>query len=275
MPQIMPARLFEYSRHRRLTFFKSFLFVVLQAATCVGQDTGVPILVYHQITDERPPAIDVISLAAFTEQMELMAREGWRTISIDQLRRFMAGTEKIHPRSFVLTFDDGWKSELRAVPVLRRLGFHAVFFIITGLGIGDPYLDWDEIRTLKQMGFELASHSVSHPWNGESLTTWADGRTPGKSFSDVRIELQQSKHTLERELGIPITSFAWPVGAYNDELVRAAQEEGYRMLFTIDPGANKPGGDKLRVKRLMIDGRCNVALFKESLKDFKLRLCQR
>jgi peptidoglycan/xylan/chitin deacetylase (PgdA/CDA1 family) len=53
------------------------------------------------------------------------------------------------PRSaVVLTFDDGWKNVLNAVPVLERYRMKASFWIIAEPGIGDDYMVWSDIEAL-------------------------------------------------------------------------------------------------------------------------------
>jgi hypothetical protein len=134
-----------------------------------SQRAGVPVLVYHEVvTDFRAEGDTVIALANFTEQMQLLADEGFVTVSVDELARFMKGEINLPAKAIVLTFEDGWKSALNATPVLERLGFKASFWIITSNGIGGDYLGWSPTR---------ASRSTRTPSRipGTSATTWSPG----------------------------------------------------------------------------------------------------
>lgn len=65
----------------------------------------------------------------------------------------------------VLTFDDAVKSHLSFVaPLLKELNFDATFFV-TYKWMEDSvhFLNWDEIRQLHDMGFEIGNHSWTHP----------------------------------------------------------------------------------------------------------------
>jgi len=245
------------------------------APACAG-DT-LPILVYHQLragTGDPPDGDIVISIERFEAQMRYLHEQGYRALSMDEVMSFLGG--RPFPQKLVaIHFDDGWKSSQQAVPVLERYGLRATFWIIAGTGIGDPHMDWEEIGALsRHPGMELYSHSMSHPWrDGDTLVDWVDGRTPGKGVDDARRELAESRRVLEQKLARPIPYLAWPRGAYNETLVRLASQAGYTALLTIDDGLNRPGDDPLRIKRVMVDGRCGDAVFRQVLMDGVFRRC--
>jgi hypothetical protein len=67
---------------------------------------AVPVLVYHGINDQADHYS--VSQAAFTEQMEMLKRAGFQTISIGQYVRFLQGDVRgLPPRPVLITFDDG------------------------------------------------------------------------------------------------------------------------------------------------------------------------
>jgi peptidoglycan/xylan/chitin deacetylase (PgdA/CDA1 family) len=236
--------------------------------------TAVPILAYHQILESEPdPESDEITLARFEQQMQYLADHGYRTVSMDELIDFMAGGS-LPEKSFVLHFDDGWTSQKLALPALRKHGFEASFWIFPERYAG-MYLSWEDIRELSDdPAFEIQSHSLTHPWARDSnLVSWVDGRTPGKSPADARHELVESKRILESEIGKPVEYLAWPMGWYNDALVEMARAAGYRAALTIEPGANRPGDDVYRIKRLAVDGACDLEKFEELLATYQYPSC--
>jgi peptidoglycan/xylan/chitin deacetylase (PgdA/CDA1 family) len=247
-----------------------------------AQGTQVPVLMYHEIVTDlrKPPGETVITLERFAEQMKFLSEHGYTPISTDELVRFMRSGGTLPPRPVVLTFDDGWKNVLNAVPVLDRYGFKASFWIITGKGIGDDYMVWPDVEALaKHPGFEVQSHTVSHPWDhANNLVTWVDDAAKGKSggpgLDGARHELQDSKKVLQEHLGQPVRFLAWPCGWYNDTLVTLAQEAGYEALLTAESGMNTAGGDVLHIKRTFIDGSCDMANFAQTLKDGLYHVCQ-
>lgn len=244
------------------------------------QRAGIPVLIYHEIVTDRArtPGETVIALERFEEQMRLLANEGWRTLSIDELVAIMRKERRAPAKAVVLTFDDGWKNVLNAVPVLERHRMQASFWIITGAGAGtgNGYLDWSDIEALaKNPRFRIGSHTVSHPWDAkDNLVTWMNAPAPGKDRAAVRAELADSKATLEAHLGRRVDYLAWPVGWYTDAMVQLAQEVGYRALLTAEDGGNVSGGDVFRIRRVFVDGACDIASFRRILVEPAYRPCQ-
>lgn len=68
----------------------------------------------------------------------------------------------------------------------------------------DTMLAWDEIRHMRRFGITFGAHTVTHP----VLSRLAD--------SDIRREIAESKHRIERELEEEVTSFAYPYGGETD-----------------------------------------------------------
>jgi peptidoglycan/xylan/chitin deacetylase (PgdA/CDA1 family) len=238
---------------------------------------GVPVLIYHEVGNEaKPPGETVIPLAAFTQQMQYLADHGYHPISMDELLAYMRWGASLPSRPVVLTFDDGWKNALNAVPVLLRHGFKASFWIITDKGIGGDYLDWPEIeRIAAHPGFEVYSHTASHPWDRQhNLISWTEARPPEQDLPRVRAELAGSRTTLLARLHRPQPYLAWPCGWYNETLIGMAREAGYTALLSAEDGLNQRGGDVWRIKRTFVDGACAMKDFAASLEDGKYRICQ-
>ncbi|MCW3999913.1 MAG: polysaccharide deacetylase family protein [Candidatus Bathyarchaeota archaeon] len=61
-----------------------------------------------------------------------------------------------------VVFDDGWKSQLDAVPILQNYGFTATFAIVTSYTSYPDYMSWSDIANIARGGMDIASHSVTH-----------------------------------------------------------------------------------------------------------------
>ncbi|MCG6167813.1 polysaccharide deacetylase family protein [Leptospira sp. FAT2] len=251
------------------------------AASATANSKGIPVLIYHEIvTDtQKEYGETVISLERFEEQMRYLHTKGYNPIPMKDLLAYMRNGKKLPDRSIVLNFDDGWKNALNAVPILERYSFPASFWIIAGpKGIGNgEYMEWTEIQTLaKNPKFEIGSHTYSHPWNPkDNLVTWVDGKVPGKGDKEALFELKESKSILEKKLGVPVDFLAWPCGWFNEKLIKLAVKAGYKAILTTQEGANLPGDDPLRIKRVFIDGKCDLASFIEQLENPRYIVCQK
>jgi peptidoglycan/xylan/chitin deacetylase (PgdA/CDA1 family) len=249
------------------------LFFLLSAGISYGSRQKVPVLVYHDIVNSSTPdpgRPDQIPLSEFKEQMRYLHDHGYTTISLDELVNFMKGGD-IPKQSIVLTFDDGWKSTTGIIPILKQYHFKAAFFVIIDMIDLSPYMNWKDILDLaKDPDFQIESHTMSHPWKkGNNLLTWIDGTTPGRSAEDAEYELYMSKYLLGRVLNRNIKYLAWPMGWYNEKLMKMARADGYTALFTVRNGANSKGGDVLRVRRMIVDGFCGMPVFREVLKNYE------
>jgi peptidoglycan/xylan/chitin deacetylase (PgdA/CDA1 family) len=98
-----------------------------------------------------------------------------------------------------IVFDDGWKSQLSAVPVLQSYGFNATFAIVTSYSSYPDYMSWKDIRGLATGGMDIASHTVTHP-DLDTLDSAA-----------LYNELSESQQTL-RSRGYPANGFVYPYG---------------------------------------------------------------
>jgi peptidoglycan/xylan/chitin deacetylase (PgdA/CDA1 family) len=249
-----------------------------QAAKSGPAAQGVPVLLYHEVVTDpaREPGETVIRLDAFIAQMAYLAEAGYHPISVDELVAHMRFGTALPAKPVVLNFDDGWRNVLNAVPVLRAHGFKASFWIIAGpKGIGWDYMEWADIEALADTpGFEVQSHSVSHPWHRQdNLVTWMSGQPEGHSPLEVRDELLNSRRTLSAHLKRSVSYFAWPCGWFTEPMVALAREAGYKALLTTLDGLNRPGDDVMRIKRTFVDGACGLDVFKQSLADGRYRVC--
>ena len=253
------------------------LIIFAHAQQAPATAPSLPIIVYHQIRtsgDDPPDAQTVISLNQFESHMRFIHDQGYTTLSMDEVVRFLKG-QPFPAKSIAIHFDDGWKSQLAAVPVLRRFGFKASFWIIPGRGIGAPEMDWDELRALANIpGFEILSHTMTHPYQEhDTLPDWMAGTTPDKGPKQAEWELTESRRVLKEEIGKPVYYLAWPSGFYNEALIRLAKKAGYKGLLTIDNGVNRIGDDPLHIHRTIVHGACDTQALQQILTDGVYRNC--
>jgi peptidoglycan/xylan/chitin deacetylase (PgdA/CDA1 family) len=90
------------------------------------------ILMYHRVLSEPDPLLpDIIDVTAFDAQMSSLARNFNVLGLADASRRLKNGT--LPARSIVVTFDDGYRDNHDvALPVLKKYGLTATFFIASG-----------------------------------------------------------------------------------------------------------------------------------------------
>jgi peptidoglycan/xylan/chitin deacetylase (PgdA/CDA1 family) len=193
--------------------------------------SDVVVLCYHAVSPDWPAQLSVTP-ERFAQQLGELVERGYRGATFTE-----AVTSPPHPRTLAVTFDDGMRSVLeRARPVLDRLGLPATVFVPTDLvGSEGPMswrgiehwlggenegelvpLTWRELDGLRDEGWEIGSHSRTHP----RLVELGD--------DELAAELKESRERLEAELGGRCLSLAYPFGEADDRVIRAAGEAGYR-----------------------------------------------
>lgn len=191
-----------------------------------------PILMYHQVvrrTPERDPYRNYLRADIFDAQLAWLRARGYRSTSIARLRVGLEPGETLPHRSVVISFDDGYRSNLEvAWPILRRHGFTATVFVVSGTVGGyndfdreaglprEPMLSAGELRQLHSHGFEIGSHTVTHPASLREL--------PDRLLEE---ELTRSRRDLEALLDVPVTTFSYPHSQVDGRVEAAVEAAGY------------------------------------------------
>jgi peptidoglycan/xylan/chitin deacetylase (PgdA/CDA1 family) len=189
----------------------------------------VLVLCYHALSPTWPAALSTTP-ARFTEHLEHLSRRGYGGVTFTD-----AVSGRVPRRAVAVTFDDAFASVARlAKPILDGLGWPATLYVPTDHpGERRPlawegtahWLEgehaaelepsgWDELRALRDAGWELGSHTCSHP----HLTRIDD--------EALTHELVTSREACERELG-GCTSLAYPYGDVDARVVAATRAAGY------------------------------------------------
>jgi peptidoglycan/xylan/chitin deacetylase (PgdA/CDA1 family) len=219
----------------------------------------LPVLMYHRVGEahndwERKYCV---SPKLFDAHMAALAKGGWQAVSLADFFAWLEDGRQLPELSFLLTFDDGFLGVFEhAAPVLRRLGWPATVFLVSGLtgqrdfwcaaqnpsGETYPLMDAGHIQALRDQGFSFQSHTRHHA----DLPTLDD--------ESLRAELAGSRSDLSSLLGESVDYLAYPFGRFDDRVIAAAREAGYRAAFSTQPGFNRVDVDRFRLRRLDVFG---------------------
>lgn len=193
-------------------------------------------LCYHAVSPAWPASL-AVTPEALEDQARRLLDQGYRPATFTE-----ATCDPPRGRTMVVTFDDAFASVHRyALPILRRLGVRATLFTPTRpieraetLGWpgvsewkGGPHeheltpLSWREIDDLAEAGWEIGSHTRTHPY----LTTLDDRR--------LADELAGSRSDCEQRLGRSCRALAYPYSDVDHRVVAAASAAGYMFAATV------------------------------------------
>jgi peptidoglycan/xylan/chitin deacetylase (PgdA/CDA1 family) len=194
------------------------------------------ILCYHAVSGSWP-AVGAVEPDALERQVRHLLRRRYRPLTLSAALAADPGERRL-----VVTFDDAFGSVLeRGLPVLERLGAPATLFVPTdfaaeaapmtwstlGKWVGTAHeselrcMSWDDVRRLATAGWEIGSHTCSHP------------RLTSLGQPAVADELLRSRQACEEEIQRRCATLAYPFGLHDRSTVEAAGEAGYASAVTL------------------------------------------
>lgn len=233
----------------------------IRPGTRLVSDFAVPVLMYHRIAnltpkEERSPLMRDLTVSPkdFEEQVRYLKEEGFTFLFAREVEDALREGRPLPEKAICLTMDDGYRDNFEeAFPILQRHGACATVFVVTkSIGRSDR-LHWNEMQQMKRGDTDFGSHSVSHP----DLTTLNN--------ETLDFELRESKSVLEKGLEMPISSVAYPSGAYDDRVVDRARLAGYLSGWKKGGGPVRPGDEPMLLPRVRVHGRTTPEKFRRSV----------
>jgi len=190
----------------------------------------VLVLCYHAVSEDWRAGI-AVTPQRFRQQVESLLDRGYRSATFSEA----VGAPPAR-KTLAVTFDDAYRSVYElARPILGELGVPATVFVPTkfpgserpmswpGVSqwIGGAHehelvpMSWEELGRLAEDGWEIGSHTRTHP------------RLPEIDRAALREELEGSRAECEERLATTCTSLAYPFGDQDAAVVEAAREAGY------------------------------------------------
>jgi peptidoglycan/xylan/chitin deacetylase (PgdA/CDA1 family) len=125
----------------------------------------------------------------------------------------MKGIELKNGARIFISIDDYNPLNFEVAELLKKHDLAATFFIDTKEEAARR-----QIKELSDIGFEIGAHTITHHSDMKMLP-----------LVEAKGEIETCKMQIENITGKPCTSFAFPRGRYNDELLMLAKQAGYEM----------------------------------------------
>jgi peptidoglycan/xylan/chitin deacetylase (PgdA/CDA1 family) len=224
---------------------------------------GVAVLMYHAFDDgDGEPNRFVVARRTFARQLRALSLMRFDVLSYDEFAERFAAGRLPSRRSVVMTIDDGYRDNATvAAQLLARRGARATIFLVSGRLDADndwseapplrgrPLLGTDEVEPLRTHGIDFGAHTASHP------------ALPELDDEAIDREVGASRRELERLLGRPVRTFAYPYGRFDARTVAAVGRAGFVSACTTEPRLARLGDDPLQIPRLEINGLDSLGTF--------------
>ena len=199
------------------------------------------VLMFHNISD----------VTNFENQIELLKKD-WKFINPNEFFNFIKEKKRINDRYILLTFDDGFKSNLNvANKILKKNKLKAIFFVplkfilikkdkdmrkfikenlkINYIEKGMKNLNLNDLKKLKKMKFLIGAHTFSHI----NLKKFVDN-------NNINYEIVGSANKLQKILKMKIENFSFNFGRLNDisEKSLILSKKRFKYIYTGIRGEN-------------------------------------
>jgi peptidoglycan/xylan/chitin deacetylase (PgdA/CDA1 family) len=218
----------------------------------IRRKTPQLIIYYHSVT--------VRYRARFEKQIKYLAKN----CDVIKASEIMQPGNNKRP-VVAITFDDAFTSIMEnAIPILKRYNLPATIFVPTG-NLGQPprwhletgdtsgnetVMSEEQILDLDKNGFEILSHTVSHP----VLVKIAD--------NELNAELTGARRALENIVGHTVVGISYPHGEFDARVCEAVKKAGYLFGFTVEPRMIENFTDNFRIGRFRVSEKDGSLVFR-------------
>ncbi len=201
----------------------------------------LPILMYHQIGEAGPgDKSDLyVSQTKFREHLDILADQGYRGVSPDELVRALSGGrfDSFPDLPVLITLDDADGRTLGpAIEALAERSWPGIGYFVAGDAASLP--GPAHLNDLRRARFTIGSHCMTHR------------RLTGLSGEAICAELVDSRRRLEVRAGYPILHLSYPYGAFRGSEAAAARAAGYKTAVSVQRGNRHRRSDAFRLRRL-------------------------
>lgn len=212
----------------------------------VNETYGVPILVYHEISDRENQYC--VSERTFCWQIDYLLQNNYNFLTYKKL---INGEFNYCQKNVLISFDDARKGVyITGKRIVQDKKIPIMMFVApkyqnekAALNIGDnisEFMTWDEIgEWFDSGGMEIGAHSYSHI----DMTGLLD--------EQIEEEIEKCNESLKSNLGIKCRDFAFPYGKYRKENISVLKKY-YDTISTLGSGLNYKNISLLQLRRTAV-----------------------
>ena len=208
--------------------------------------TGLDVAVKSGYQDTLPQAL-YVDATQFKKQMLLLKQKNCYFMSLDDVASFYQQKITLPERAVLLTFDDGFQSQIDVVyPILKALKIPAVMF-----SVGGWLFDEAAIRD----NAHSYTMSVAHHQSSRDVFECAHhtyGLHDRQHFLKASFAMLKEDLILNRPFIDRCDFFAYPFGLVDDLMVDKLTQLGINYAFTTQAGVNTLQTSRMHLHRYLV-----------------------
>ena len=236
--------------NKRTIWPSTLLLFILLALPRATWAKSAAILVYHRFG---PAVADSMTTRTetFEQQLAALHAEGYRILPLTEVVAGLTGEGALPEKAVAITVDDGHRTVYSdLLPIIKREKLPVTLFIYpSAISNANYAMTWDQIKEVQATGVvAIGSHTYWHP----NFKTEKRRLPPAEYAAFVKTQLEKSRATLKRRLGVEADILAWPFGIVDDDLEASARRAGYRAALAMGERTATDRDSALALPRYLI-----------------------
>ena len=201
--------------------FIIFIFLNISSSYASNIKNSAVVFMYHKFGISKYPTTSV-TLEQLDAHIKEFSKEKYSLKSIEFVVDTIINDGELPNNTIGISVDDADKSFYSiAWPKFKENGIPVTLFVNTSTihKNNKNYLNWDQIRELRDEGVSIGAHSHSHYHMSEL------------SIDEVINEIEISNNIFLKELGEIPSLFAFPYGEANKEIMNLLKEYKFKVAF--------------------------------------------
>ena len=179
------------------------------------------VFMYHKFGVSKYPSTSV-TINQLENHITELTKDKYNILPLNFIVDAIINDANLPENTIGISIDDADESFFEiAWPLFKKNNIPVTLFVTTGTIAKNNknYLNWDEIRKLKEEGVTIGAHSHTH------------AHMPDLSIDEVKKEIEISNKIFLKELGEIPSLFAYPYGETSNEIIDLIKNYKFKVAF--------------------------------------------
>ena len=227
------------------TILKSISLIILfiSASYASNIKNSATVFMYHKFGVSKYPSTSV-TLEQLESHLSEFTKEKYNILSLEYIVDTIINDGDLPDNVIGISVDDADKSFYEVGwPLFKKHNIPVTLFVTTGTIANNnkSYLNWDQIRELKDEGVKIGAHSHTH------------AHMPDITLEEAKKEIEISNKIFLNEIGEIPSLFAFPYGETNSELMNLIKDYKFKVAFGQHSGVINEMSDMYYLPRFSLN----------------------